>query len=77
MSHIRPLTLLRGALLATCSGLAIAIAAPAAQAAPTVGVSYTYTIEGGLPTTFSDTSSTSLAVYPSDFSGSSSISGSH
>ena len=39
MSHIRPLTLLRGALLATCSGLAIAIAAPAAQAAPTVGVS--------------------------------------
>ncbi len=77
MSHIRPLTLLRGALLATCSGLAIAIAAPAAQAAPTVGVSFTYTIENGLPTTFSDTSSTSLAVNPSGFAGSSNISGSH
>jgi hypothetical protein len=76
MSHIRPLPLLRGVLLATCSGFAIAIAAPAVQAAPTVAVSYTYTL-GGSPISFSDSSGTSVSIYPSDFDGQNSISGAH
>jgi hypothetical protein len=77
MSRFRRLTPLRFALMATCSSLAIVLAAPRADAAPTVSVSYAYTLEGGVATTFSDTSATGLSVYPSSFLGSSSISGAH
>jgi hypothetical protein len=77
MSRFRRLKPLRFALLATCSALAIALAAPRAEAVPSVGVSWFYQIEGGTPVTFGDSSFTSLAEYPSAFLGSSSIFGAH
>jgi hypothetical protein len=77
MSRIRRLMPLRLALLATCSGLAIALAAPRAEAAPTVTVTYAYSIEGSPFTNFTDSSTTGLGVYPSDGSLNSSISGAH
>jgi len=77
MSSFRRLKPLRFALLATCSALAIALAAPRAEAAPTVSVSYAYSMEGGTPISFADSSASGLAVYPSDWTGNSSIFGAH
>lgn len=67
MPHIRPVPLLRGALLATCSGLAMAIAVPRAEAASVV-VNYDYSAGATGPSTgiFSQSSPTGLDVLPSD-----------
>jgi hypothetical protein len=77
MSRYRRLKPLRFALFATCSALAIALAAPRAEAAPTVSVSYAYSMEGGPLISFADSSASGLAVYPSDWTGNSSIFGAH
>lgn len=78
MSFIRPMPLLRGTLLATCSGLALAIAAPRADAAPLVGVTWQYVIEGGAASgSFSNTDPAFLDEFPQDYVGNSSVFGHH
>lgn len=76
MPRIRPMPLLRGALLATCSGLALAIAAARADAA-TVSATYQYTLNSG--PVFSDSASDGSVVdlLPSDYVGNSNIFGHH
>lgn len=78
MSFIRPMPMLRATLLATCSGLALAIAAPRADAAPLVGVTWQYVIEGGAASdSFSATDPVELDQFPSMGAGNSSIFGHH
>jgi len=68
MSRFRRLKPVRFALLATCSALAIALAAPRAEAAPTVEVNWSYTIES-FPSQSGDESSLTSVYEPVSASG--------